>query len=139
MVVAIGGREGPPDFVSAGTLELGSGPLAGPDSLYRIYSMTKCITGCAIMILVEQGKLTLDTPLSSIFPAYAKMNVLVDPANSLETRPATKPILIRHIVTHTSGLVYNNTAPPLLSKLYEDKGILRGAARSKPRRKDRQT
>jgi CubicO group peptidase (beta-lactamase class C family) len=128
MVVAIGGRQGPPDFVSAGALELGAGPAAGPDSLYRIYSMSKCITGCAIMILVEQGKLTLDTPLASIFPAYAQMNVLTDPANSLETRPATKPILIRHIVTHTSGLVYNSTGPAPLANLYTEKGIIPGRA-----------
>jgi CubicO group peptidase (beta-lactamase class C family) len=80
------------------------------------------------MILVEQGKLTLDTPLASIFPAYAQMNVLTDPANSLETRPATKPILIRHIVTHTSGLVYNSTGPAPLANLYTEKGIIPGRA-----------
>jgi CubicO group peptidase (beta-lactamase class C family) len=123
MVVAIGGKKGAPDFVSAGTLELGAGPLAGPDTLYRIYSMTKLVAGCAIMMLVEEDKLSLDTPLATIFPAYANMSVLTDPENSLATRPATKPILIRHLVTHSSGLAYDTNTPPLLSKLYWEKAI----------------
>ncbi len=128
MVVAIGGRKGPPDFLSAGTLELGDGALAGPDTLYRIYSMSKPITGCAVMMLVEDGKLSLDTPLSDIFPAYAQMQVLTDPANSLASRPATKPILIRHLVTHSAGLAYGSSAPAPLARLYAEKGIESAAA-----------
>ncbi|MBT2187446.1 serine hydrolase domain-containing protein [Sphingobium nicotianae] len=123
MVVAVGGREGPPAFLSAGTLELGEGVPASPDTLYRIYSMSKCITGCAVMMLVEDGKLTLDTPLSAIFPGYAQMTVLTDPANSLASRPAVKPILIRHLVTHSAGLAYGSTAPAPLAKFYAEKGI----------------
>lgn len=132
MVVAVGGRQGPPDFLSAGTLELGEGAPAGPDSLYRIYSMSKSITGCAVMMLVEDGKLSLDTPLSAIFPAYARMTVLTDPDNSLASRPATRPILIRHLVTHSAGLAYGSTAPPPLARLYAEKGIESAAATLDP-------
>jgi CubicO group peptidase (beta-lactamase class C family) len=123
MVVAVGHKTGAPQFFSAGTLELGAGAKAGPDSLYRIYSMSKCITGCAIMMLVQDGKLTLDTPLSDIFPGFAQMKVLTDPEKSLASKPATKPILIRHIVTHTSGLVYANTGTTPLAKFYDAAGI----------------
>jgi CubicO group peptidase (beta-lactamase class C family) len=120
MLVAIGGRDGPPDYIAAGQPELGAGPKVGPDTLYRLYSMTKPITGCAIMMLVELGKLNLDTPLADIFPAYAKMNVLTDPKVSLATRPATKVIRIRHLVTPSAGLSYGNNAPAPLVKPYDD-------------------
>ena len=118
MVVAVGSRAGPPDFLSAGRLELDAGPPADPDTLYRIHSMTKPITGCAVMMLIEQGKLTLDTPVSAIFPAYADLKVLTDPENSLETRPAARPMLVRHLVTHSAGLAYASNAPPPLARLY---------------------
>jgi CubicO group peptidase (beta-lactamase class C family) len=124
VVVAVGGPSGPPDFVSAGRLALGAGAPAGPDSLYRIYSMTKPITGCAIMMLVEDGKLSLDQPLSGIFPGFSQMNVLTDPANSLATRPAAKPILIRHLLTHTAGFTYTIIGNGPLQKLYAEKGIV---------------
>jgi len=124
IVVATGGANGGPDFISTGRLALGSGPAAGPDSLYRIYSMTKPVTGCAIMMLVEDGKLSLDQPLSDIFPGFAQMNVLTDAANSLATRPATKPILIRHLLTHTAGFTYSIIGNGPLQKLYVEKGIV---------------
>jgi CubicO group peptidase (beta-lactamase class C family) len=123
MVVAVGKANKPPEFVSAGAFELGAGPAAGPDTLYRIYSMTKPIAGAAIMMLIEQGKLTLDTPVASILPVFATMNVLVDPANSAETRPAKNPITIRHLVTHTSGMAYVASATPPLARLYLDKAV----------------
>ena len=124
MVVDVGGRDGPPDFVSAGRLALGGGAAAGPDMLCRIYSMTKPLTAAAAMILIEQGKLGLDQPLSDIFPGFAHMTVLTDPANGLATRPATTPILIRHLLTHTSGLSYAIMGNGPLQKLYTAKGIV---------------
>jgi CubicO group peptidase (beta-lactamase class C family) len=132
MVAAVGDRDRPPHFLSAGTLDLDGGPPAGPDTLYRIYSMTKPVTGCAIMMLVEEGKLKLDTPLADIFPAYAQMRVLEDPENGSATVPAKKPILIRHLVTHSAGLVYASTAPASLARLYETKGIDPGGTSRNP-------
>ena len=118
MVVAIGHRGLPPSFISAGQQELGAGPPAGPDTLYRIYSMTKPVTGIAIMLLVEDGKLTLDTPVAEIFPQYAELTVLTDPENSLETRPAERPLLIRHLLTHSSGFSYSSGVPGPLKPVY---------------------
>jgi CubicO group peptidase (beta-lactamase class C family) len=138
IVVATGGASSPPDFVSSGRLALGAGPAAGPDTLYRIYSMTKPITGCAIMMLVEDGKLRLDQPLSDIFAGFRQMNVLTDPANGLATRPATKPILIRHLLTHSAGFTYSIIGDGPLQKLYAEKGIVPAqtsiAAETKERR-----
>lgn len=118
MVVAIGGRKGPPDYISVGQFEIGSGPKAGPDTLYGLNSMTKPISAFAIMALIEDGKLTLDTPISDVFPAFAQLRVLTDPEKSLETRPATKPMKVRHILTHSAGLAYDFNTTGALNELY---------------------
>jgi CubicO group peptidase (beta-lactamase class C family) len=118
IVVAIGRRRGPPVFISAGQRELGAGPAAGPDTLYGLNSMTKPIVGFAVMALIEDGKLSLDTPVADIFPAFAHMRVLTGSSDSLETRPAIKPLTIRHLVTHTSGLAYDFNTKGKLNALY---------------------
>jgi CubicO group peptidase (beta-lactamase class C family) len=97
---------------------------AGPDSLWRVYSMTKPITAAAAMILIEEGKIGLDDPVSKYIPAFARMTVLTSPDTSLDAVPAKSPITIRELLTHTSGLGYNINAKGPILKLYEAKGIL---------------
>src|SRR6478735_4559215 len=80
--------------------------------------MTKPIVGFAVIALIEDGKLTLDTPLASIFPAFAQMRVLTNGEDSLATRPAVKPITIRHLITHSSGLAYDFNTTGKLHELY---------------------
>jgi CubicO group peptidase (beta-lactamase class C family) len=117
----------PTAFVTAGTIRTGAGaPKADPDTLWRVYSMTKPITGMAVMMLVEDGKLRLDQPLSDIYPAYRSMRVLVNPDTSLETRPATRPITIRGLVTHTAGLGYHIIQTGPIRAEYERRGIVPG-------------
>ncbi len=91
---------------------------SGLDTLYGLNSMTKPISAFAVMLLIEQGKLSLDTQVADIFPAFAHMKVLTDPSNSMQARPAAKPITIRHLVTHTSGLAYDFNVTGQLQKLY---------------------
>nr|WP_066799211.1 serine hydrolase domain-containing protein [Sphingomonas soli] len=81
-------------------------PKADANSLWRVYSMTKPITGIAAMILIEEGKLKLDDPISKYIPAFKDTQVLVDPAKGLESRPAKGQITVRHLLTHTAGLGY---------------------------------
>ncbi|MDV3458883.1 serine hydrolase domain-containing protein [Sphingomonas sp. HF-S4] len=96
---------------------------ADADSLWRVYSMTKPITGIAAMILVEEGKLKLDQPISDFIPAFKDMKVLVDPAKDLTSRPAVRPITVRNLLTHTAGLGYTIiTKGPLLDE-YNRLGI----------------
>ncbi len=96
---------------------------ADADSLWRVYSMTKPITGIAAMMLIEEGKLKLDQPISDFIPAFKNMKVLVDPSKDLTSRPATKPITVRNLLTHTAGLGYNIiTKGPLLDE-YNRLGI----------------
>jgi CubicO group peptidase (beta-lactamase class C family) len=108
--------------LKAGRLAFDAAEPADERTLYRAYSMTKPVTGFATMLLVEDGKLALDQPLADIFPEYAAMRVIVadDPA---ETRPAAAPILIRHLITHTSGLSYFILGDAPLPRLYRRHGL----------------
>ena len=125
IVAAYGFGDSPTLFPAAGRIadDAGAAP-AGPDSLWRIYSMTKPVTAAAAMILIDDGKLRLDDPVSKYIPAFATMRVLTSPDTSLDSVPATTPITIRHLLTHTAGLSYNIIAKGPLLKEYERLGIL---------------
>lgn len=124
VVLLTGIGDAPPRMVAEGRIAVEpTAPKADADSLWRVYSMTKPITGIAAMILVEEGKLKLDQPISDFIPAFKTMKVLVDPAKDLTTRPASQPITVRHLLTHTAGLGYNIiTTGPLLAE-YNRLGI----------------
>src|SRR5262245_5446461 len=79
-----------------------------PDTIFRIASMVKLLTSVAAMQLVEQGKLKLDDPAAKIDPTLASPQVLAgfDPQGVPQLRPAAKPITLRNLLTHTSGLSY---------------------------------
>ena len=85
------------------------------DTIFRIASMTKAITTTAALQLVEQGKVTLDEPVSKHLPELAKVDVLEGFDNSGKPilRPAKTPIALRHLLTHTSGCAYANWNPTL--------------------------
>jgi CubicO group peptidase (beta-lactamase class C family) len=78
------------------------------DTVVWIASMTKAVTGACAMQLVEQGRLALDAPIANVLPQLAQPQVLegFSPDGSPRTRPAKRPITLRHLLTHTSGLVY---------------------------------
>ena len=85
-------------------------------SVFRIASMTKAVTSVATMMLVEQGKLKLDDDISMYLPAFKSMQVLTsydEKAGTYETTPNTKPITIRQLLTHTSGIGYSWSDPGL--------------------------
>jgi CubicO group peptidase (beta-lactamase class C family) len=69
--------------------------------------MTKPITGMAAMMLIDEGKLKLDQPIADFLPGFAHMTVLADPAGPVDkVVPATAPITVRNLLTHTAGLGY---------------------------------
>ena len=78
------------------------------DTVFWIASMTKAITSAAAMQLVEQGKLALDHQISDVLPELSAPQVLegFDPSGEPKLRPAKRPITLRHLLTHTTGLVY---------------------------------
>ncbi len=125
IVGAFGAGEGPTLFPSAGKIsDDPNAPAAGPDSLWRVYSMSKPITAMSAMMLIEDGKLNLDDPVSKYIPAFKDMKVATSPDMSLDTRPATRPITIRNLLTHTAGLGYTIVTKGPLLKEYERLGIL---------------
>lgn len=139
IVGAFGQAGRPTAFVSAGRIADAPGAAAaGPDTLWRIYSMTKPVTAMAAMILVEEDKLKLDQPVHEILPAFRNMRVLTDPAGSLASRPAARPITIRHLLTHTAGLGYNIITKGPLLREYERLGILPGAVNAQVEAQARQ-
>src|SRR4051794_12011343 len=78
-----------------------------PDTIWRIYSMTKPITSVAAMMLVEQGRMELTDPISRWLPEFAEPRVyLRGPATKPLTVPAAEPIRVWHLMTHTAGLTY---------------------------------
>lgn len=85
-----------------------AGRAMSPDTLFRMASMTKPVTSVAAMMLVEEGKLSLEDPLSQYLPAFANPQVAVlDGADGgLRFEPAKQPITIRHLMTQTSGIPY---------------------------------
>lgn len=106
ITVAIGVGDEPTTYISAGHVTLESSQPVSRDTLWRIYSMTKPVTGIAAMILVDRGKLRLDQEVADFIPAFKNSRVLMDPSKGLETRPATRPITVRDLLTHTAGLNY---------------------------------
>ena len=94
-----------------------SGIAVTPESLFMIASMTKPVTSAAAMQLVEQGKLKLDEPAATYIPALGTLNVLhgFDRATGKPIlKPATKPVTLRRLLTHTSGFVYDTWDADLL-------------------------
>jgi CubicO group peptidase (beta-lactamase class C family) len=97
------------------------------DNIFRICSMSKPITSVAVMTLYEEGRFMLSDPVSDFIPEFKHMKVLDPPYPQDKTSPpgalvdAKRPITIRHLLTHTSGLTYQWNAR--LGKKYIDAGI----------------
>jgi CubicO group peptidase (beta-lactamase class C family) len=121
------GQEDHAHTVGGGTLSLAKPTPVDENSLFRIYSMSKPITGMATMILIDEGKLGLDQPLHDILPAFRDMQVLVDPEGPLDnTVPAERAITIRQLLTHTAGLGYQIISKGPLQAAFNELGLVGG-------------
>ncbi|HNR08848.1 MAG TPA: serine hydrolase domain-containing protein [Saprospiraceae bacterium] len=98
------------------------------DDIFRIASMTKAITATAVMMLYEEGGFSLDDPIAKWIPAFKNPQVLkaFSPADSSYTsRPASREITIRHLLTHTSGIGYGMIdGDERVKKIYKKAGII---------------
>ena len=75
-----------PVWMTAGRTEFdGGAPVSPAQSLWRVFSMTKLVTGIAVMQQVAAGKLSIDTPVADIMPEFREMRVLLNPAKGLDS------------------------------------------------------
>jgi CubicO group peptidase (beta-lactamase class C family) len=94
---------------AAGKLDVGHDVPMPVDGIFNIASMTKPVTSVGIMMLLEEGKLKLDDPVSKYLAGFDNLKVITkfnEADGSYETRPAKRAMTIRHLLTHTSGIGY---------------------------------
>jgi CubicO group peptidase (beta-lactamase class C family) len=100
------------------------------DSIFRIYSMTKPISGVAMMMLYEEGKWRLDDPVSRYIPEFAKLQVYVgdNPDGTMKLEDARRSMTMREIMTHSAGLGYVLNSANAVDRLVIKEQILNPAA-----------
>jgi len=127
VVAMTGNAEGTTFSGAAG--DAAEGRAAAEDTVFRIFSMTKAVGSVAAMILIERGKLSMDTPVGDIIPEWNDLQVLdgfndAGPILRAQNTVAT----VRHLATHTSGMEYEfwNADVPKFMELTEHPTILSG-------------
>ena len=108
------------DVTAIGKRDLSTGAPMTRDTLFRIASMTKPVTSVAALMLMEEGKLKLDDPITKWAPEFGDMVVLKDAEGPLdETYPAPRDITIEDLMTHRSGLAYGFTSMGPIAHAYQ--------------------
>jgi len=109
---------------TAGLRAVEAGLPVEPDTLWRIYSMTKPITSVAAMALWEEGRFELKDPVAEFLPEFAAPRVYRGGSRTgIVTEPATEPIRMWHLLTHTSGLTYGFHHADPVDALYRERGF----------------
>jgi methyl acetate hydrolase len=114
LVEIVVNREGVLYEGAAGKFDVAKNIPMPTNAIFVIASMTKPVTSVAIMMLLEEGKLKLDDPVSKYLTGYDNLQVITkfnEQDATYETRPAKRAMTIRHLLTHTSGLGYAFTNP----------------------------
>jgi CubicO group peptidase (beta-lactamase class C family) len=123
-------RHGQPILLgNFGVLDVDSKRPMTSDAIFRLYSMSKPVTSVAAMMLVDDGKLSLDDPLSKYIPAFASVRVATegrDADGKVATEPLARPITIRDLLRHTSGITYGFYGDSPVRKLYASSGLFDG-------------
>ena len=111
-------------FETCGRRDVEADRPVEPDTIYRVYSMTKPITTVAALMLYEEGRFQLDDPIAKYIPAFAETRVYAGgDADSFETEPLARPITVHDLMTHTSGLTYSFHCEHPVDALYRRRGI----------------
>jgi len=129
MVATLGFGHADPIVIATGVDSFTAPRRSDLDSIYRIYSMTKPLTGMAAVSLIDEGKLGLDQPLAEILPKFAQMQVqkVYDgPITADNLEPAVRPITIRHLLTHTAGLGYGIVQQGPIAEAFRARGVVPG-------------
>ena len=118
------------DARSYGKRDIESGAAMAEDSIFRIYSMTKPITGAAMMMLYEEGKWSPADPLSKHIPEFAKLKVYkgVDGDGNLILEPPVHPPTVGELMSHTAGFTYGIFGQTPVDRIYNEKQVMRSAS-----------
>lgn len=116
------------DFQTYGYRDLEKRLPMERDTICRVYSMSKIVTCVATLMLMEEGRLSLDDPITKYLPELKDLKVWAGgTAESPKLEPLKRPITVKHLLTHTSGLVYDFSAGnPEMVKLWRDADLWTG-------------
>ena len=109
VVAAVTGRDRMLYKGAFGNMDTANNVEMSADAIFEIFSLTKPFTSVAVMMLLEEGRLGLDQPVSDFLPSLRKPEVITrfdEAAVTYETKPAEGEITIRHLLTHTAGFGY---------------------------------
>jgi len=113
------------DFQSYGYRDMEAADSMAEDDIFRIYSMSKPITGVALMMLYEEGKFRLSDPVRRYIPEFADLKVAASwGPNGPVLEDADHAMTIRELMTHTAGLAYGIGDPHPADRLYASEGVL---------------
>lgn len=118
-------------FESLGALDPQTKAPMAKDSIFRIYSMTKPIVSVAALMLVEEGRISLNDPIAKYLPEFKDVKAGVekpapDGKPTLELAPARRPITVQDLMRHTSGLTYGVFGDNLVKRAYRDAKLFDG-------------
>ncbi|PCJ18104.1 MAG: serine hydrolase [SAR86 cluster bacterium] len=113
-------------FESVGFRDIEAEATMTNDALFRIYSMTKPITGVAMMILYEEGKFRLSDPVEKYIPEFANLQVAAgeDADGNLITEPQNHKMTIRELMSHSGGLSYGLFSQSKVDDMYNEVNVL---------------
>jgi CubicO group peptidase (beta-lactamase class C family) len=113
-------------FRTYGKASLETGKPMEKDTIFRIYSMTKPITGVAMMMLFEEGKWRLDDPVTRYVPEFKNLRVVktINPDGSLVLEDMNRPPTMREIMSHTAGFGYGLAEQHPVDKMFREKEVL---------------
>jgi CubicO group peptidase (beta-lactamase class C family) len=114
------------EFKTYGKESLAAGTPMNKNAIFRVYSMTKPMTGVAMMILFEQGKWRLDDPVTRYVPEFKNLKVMtgVDANGKILVEDMKRPPTMREIMSHTAGFGYGLGDKHPVDKLYREKHVL---------------
>jgi CubicO group peptidase (beta-lactamase class C family) len=113
------------EFDAAGKRDIAANAPMQKDSIFRIYSMSKPITGVAMMILFEEGKWQLNDPVAKYIPEFAKLKVYsTDPNGNVVMKDQNHPVTMRELMSHSGGFTYGFFSQTAVDKLQLEADLL---------------
>jgi CubicO group peptidase (beta-lactamase class C family) len=113
------------EFDASGKRDIAASAPMQKDSIFRIYSMSKPITGVAMMILFEEGKWQLNDPVAKYIPEFAKLKVYsTDANNNVVMKDQAHPVTMRELMSHSGGFTYGFFSNTAVDKLQIEADLL---------------